>query len=101
MDLAFEYAETTPIMSEADYPYKGWLGRSCKYDADKAIVTVKSFIDVTPENPDALKSAIEKGPVSVAIQANKAVFQHYTSGIITSDKCGTNLDHGVLAIGYG
>jgi len=24
----------------------------------------------------------------------------YTSGIITSKSCGTNLDHGVLAVGY-
>lgn len=27
-------------------------------------------------------------------------FQMYTSGVITSG-CGTNLDHGVLAAGYG
>jgi hypothetical protein len=24
----------------------------------------------------------------------------YTSGIITASSCGTNLDHGVLAVGY-
>jgi len=40
-------------------------------------------------------------PVSVAIQANKLVFQLYTSGVITSSKCGTNIDHAVVAVGYG
>ena len=40
------------------------------------------------------------GPVSVTIQANQPAFQGYTGGIITSN-CGTQLDHGVLAVGYG
>merc|ERR1711881_698170 len=48
----------------------------------------------------ALKSAIQNGPVSVAIEADQAAFQLYKTGTITSG-CGTNLDHGVLAVGYG
>ena len=40
-------------------------------------------------------------PVSVSIQANKLVFQLYTSGVLNSTKCGTNLDHAVLVVGYG
>merc|ERR1711862_782091 len=32
-------------------------------------------------------------------QADQASFQHYTGGILSSG-CGTNLDHGVLAVGY-
>lgn len=41
------------------------------------------------------------GPVSIAIEADTKVFQLYTSGVITGDECGTNLDHGVLIVGYG
>jgi C1A family cysteine protease len=40
-------------------------------------------------------------PVSVAIEADTYVFQSYKSGVIKGITCGTNLDHGVLLIGYG
>merc|ERR1712118_180627 len=38
-------------------------------------------------------------PVSVAIEADQNAFQGYSGGVITSG-CGTNLDHGVTAVGY-
>ena len=41
------------------------------------------------------------GPVSVAIEADTRAFQMYSSGVITGTACGTNLDHGVLVVGYG
>ena len=40
-------------------------------------------------------------PVAVAIEADTTVFQFYNGGVLTSDKCGTSLDHGVLVVGYG
>jgi len=45
-----------------------------------------------------LESAISQQPVSVAIEADQSVFQMYSGGVITTG-CGTNLDHGVLAVG--
>ena len=104
MDLAFTYTETAPLESEKDYPYKGheWFHKGCKYDSSKGQVKVTSFKDVTVNSSEALKAAIAKGPVSVAIEADKSAFQFYSSGIIKSTAgCGTKLDHGVLAVGYG
>merc|ERR1712166_485108 len=47
-----------------------------------------------------LMAATQQQPVSIAIEADENIFQHYTGGVIT-DSCGTNTDHGVLLVGYG
>jgi len=76
------------------------MNGSCKYDGSKTEGKVAGFVDVTPGSPDQLKAALANGPVSVAIEADQFVFQGYTGGVITRG-CGQNLDHGVLAVGYG
>lgn len=48
----------------------------------------------------SLKTAIAQGPVSVAIEADAFVFQFYAGGVLNSQQCGTELDHGVVAVGY-
>ena len=104
MDLAFKYTESAALESEKNYPYKGekWFNKGCKYDSSKGEVKVTSFHDVTANSSEALKAAIAKGPVSVAIEADKSAFRFYSTGIIKATAgCGTNLDHGVLAVGYG
>jgi cathepsin L len=99
MDYAFKYIETAPLMTEADYPYTARDG-TCKYDASKGVGKVASFVDVTVNSYDQMKAALAKGPVSVAIEADQMAFQGYTGGVITAG-CGSQLDHGVLAVGYG
>ena len=100
MDNAFEYVETNGLCSEEAYPYTASGGKCTNSDC-KSFTDVTSCVDVTPENEMALKDAVHKQPVSVAIQADSSVFQLYTGGVLTSDKCGTNLNHGVLIVGYG
>ena len=97
MDYAFQYAESTPMETEAQYPYKGRQG-TC--NAQGGSVEVKNFVDVTPKSPSALQTAVADGPVSVAIDASSILFQLYHGGIM-KHFCGTSLDHGVLLVGYG
>jgi C1A family cysteine protease len=103
MDYAFEYVEENPLMRESAYPYTGHHSTfsKCKYEKSEGVGHVKGFHDVPSKNKEQLKKAVEMGPVSVAIEADKSVFQSYRSGVITSRSCGKKLDHGVLAVGYG
>merc|ERR1711907_730229 len=49
----------------------------------------------------SLQAAVSKQPVSVAIEADKSAFQLYRGGVLDNSACGTQLDHGVLLVGYG
>merc|ERR1712079_306671 len=55
----------------------------------------------TPNSQSQMKAALQQAPLAVAIEADKMVFQTYSSGVLTSSRCGTSLDHAVLAVGYG
>jgi C1A family cysteine protease len=103
MDYAFEYAESHPLMKEADYPYTGHHSAfsKCKYEKASGVGHVVGYKDVAPKDVDQMKAALALGPVSIAIEADKSVFQSYRTGVITSRLCGTKLDHGVLAVGFG
>jgi len=105
MDNAFSWTEKNGgLCSEKDYPYtsgttkeRGTCDTSCSLDSK---VAPKSFTDVQKDSDSAMMSALAQQPVSIAIEADQTAFQLYKSGVFTAE-CGTNLDHGVLAVGYG
>jgi len=103
MDSAFGWIQKNGgICTEQDYPYTSGSGDSGTCYTTCQVVqgtTPVSWTDVA-QTDDALVSAIAQQPVSVAIQANQLAFRFYSSGVLTG-RCGTNLDHGVLAVGYG
>jgi len=100
MELAFNFAGTVNVATESSYPYTARDG-TCKTSYTTAIPQggVTGYKSVG-QSTNSLKSAIQTGPVSVAIEADQMAFQLYSGGILSSG-CGTNLDHGVLAVGYG
>lgn len=106
MDNAFEFvAANGGITTEDAYPYtSGTTGQTgtCKTTGytNVANSAPSGFTDVEANSVQALMSAVAQQPVSIAIQANQMSFQSYKSGVLTS-RCGQNLDHGVLAVGYG
>merc|ERR1711892_1643186 len=75
----------------------------CRYNAAYRGATDLGFMDVDPGNEAALKTAIAtQGPCSVAIDASHESFQFYSKGVYRDQECSPeNLDHGVLAVGYG
>jgi len=100
MDYAFQFYESTSVASESSYAYTGRDG-TCKSSYTAAIPEggVTGFKDISSESA-LLDAVANTGPVSVAIEADQMSFQLYSGGVLTGS-CGTNLDHGVLAVGYG
>lgn len=102
MDGAFTYAKKTGMCTEESYAYKAKGGTckasSCTKAFDAGVVT--GYKDVSTDDEQAMMSAVAQQPTSIAIEADKSVFQLYKSGVL-SGLCGSSLDHGVLAVGYG
>ena len=101
MDNAFQYIATEGLCSENDYPYVSGNGRNPSCKTDCTIVdgtTGLTYTDVS-NSEDALATAVSQQPISVAVDADSH-WQMYKSGIMTSVS-GTQLDHGVLLVGYG
>jgi len=101
MDQAFTYIKEKGIESEKDYPYKA-VDQDCTYDPKKKVASDTGFVDIPSGDESALQTAIATvGPISVAIDASQDSFQLYESGVYNEPACSsTELDHGVLAVGY-
>jgi cathepsin L len=101
MDYAFQYVvDNKGLTSEAAYPYTATGPNDCSAKGLPLVVTVRGFTDVPTNSQLALMTAVVQQPVAVAIEADEDAFQFYSSGVLTKS-CGTNLDHGVLLVGYG
>ena len=98
MEDAFKYVSENMLCKDNDIPYKA-EDNKCSGCNDG--ITIDHCVEVPSGNETALKMAVSRGPVSVAIEADTYTFQLYNGGIFDSEKCGTNLDHGVLIVGYG
>jgi cathepsin L len=89
------------IDTESSYPYTAEDG-TCAYNAQNSGATLKAFTNVAAGDENALQQSCAMGPVSVAIDASHDSFQFYSSGVYYEPDCSTSqLDHGVLAIGWG
>lgn len=103
MDDAFTYIKANNgIDTEASYPYTARDG-TCQFKAANVGATCTGFTDIIKGNETDLQDAVANvGPVSIAIDAALPTFQSYRSGVYDPKLCSsTQLDHGVLAVGYG
>ncbi|EES13064.1 hypothetical protein BDA96_06G283700 [Sorghum bicolor] len=101
MDAAFNFIiKNGGIDTEDDYPYKAVDGKCDINRRNAKVVSIDAFEDVPENDEKSLQKAVAHQPVSVAIEAGGRQFQLYKSGVF-SGSCTTNLDHGVVAVGYG
>ena len=91
------------IDDEDSYPYEAVDYEQCRYTKSHRAADDTGFKMIPQGNEHALKHALAKvGPVSVAIDASNPSFQFYKDGVYYEPNCSPeNLDHGVLAVGFG
>ena len=100
MDQAFEYIMEQGIMREEDYLYTGaYSSQQCLYNSQKTVEKITDYTDVPKDDNAELVKAIHQQPVSVGINALKVKL--YKSGVFNDWTCTAELNHGVLAVGYG
>ncbi|KAF6174153.1 hypothetical protein GIB67_033685 [Kingdonia uniflora] len=101
MDYAFSFiASNGGLHMEDDYPYLMEEGTCEEKREELGVVTINGYEDVPENDEESLLKALSKQPVSVAIEASSRNFQLYSGGVFDGH-CGTDLDHGVAAVGYG
>ncbi|KAE9447666.1 hypothetical protein C3L33_20439, partial [Rhododendron williamsianum] len=123
----FKYANVTDVPSCMDWRKKGAVtpvkdqGQCGCCWAFSAVASMEGIVELTTGKLISLSeqelvdcdtsgeikaamvvswTAVANQPVSVAIDASGSDFQFYSSGVFTG-ACGTDLDHGVTAVGYG
>jgi cathepsin L len=103
MDNAFTYIKVNNgIDTEMSYPYEA-RDETCRFKTADVGATDTGFMDIKSKDESALQQAVATvGPISVAIDASHSSFQLYKRGVYNEPRCSqTQLDHGVLAVGYG
>ena len=95
MDYAFQYNKDKGTALTSAYPYTAVTGTCQAYTTQ---FKGTGYFDVPVNDGTQLTNAVTSTVVSVAIDAYGIM--SYTSGIFNGP-CGTSLNHGVAAVGYG
>jgi len=95
----FHWMRSAPILA-SDYPYNIAEATVCKEQEIATSIPELTWGYRVDIGWQCLYDSMRHGTVSVAIRAENDDFRHYSKGIIDGDGCGTDLDHGVLAVGY-
>ncbi|THG08928.1 hypothetical protein TEA_003503 [Camellia sinensis var. sinensis] len=98
------YPTKTKNLDARSWAFFGVLWRSQSmlglHLGQSEVVTISGYHDVPENNEGSLLKALANQPLSVAIEASGRDFQFYSGGVFDGH-CGTELDHGVTAVGYG
>jgi len=106
MSEVWWYQRDYGAMADADYPYvSGTTGEvgACMENADQYVASVVEWGEVDGSSTANIASALEEGPLAIAVAAYSDTWFNYGGGIVTSDNSDCNpdwLDHAVVLVGY-
>jgi len=95
---AFQYIfKNGGIDSEDSYAYEGEDG-SCRFNKQSVAATITNWTMLSSNETEMQSWLYQNGPIAVAVSAEE--WQFYIFGVFYLP-CTTDLDHGVLIVGYG
>jgi hypothetical protein len=99
----FQYARFNSLCTEESYKYTGTDGK-CKKSSCTVGIPARSIVGfklVQKDSEESLMEAVSRQPVSVDIDADSRALQHYRRGVLKGTCGSSQLNHAVLAVGYG
>jgi len=94
-----DYASQHGVAAESDFRF-GDVSKGCAMSA--RYVLASGQVEFVEGNELAMMTALQSGPLAVAISAYQPTFVHYSQGVFADAQgCGTTVDHSVLIVGYG
>ena len=64
-------------------------------------MSVASYASIPANNPGQIMAYLNRGVVSILVDASTAPFRYYRGGILSGSACGTTTDHAINVVGYG
>ncbi len=101
MHTAFEdIGKMNGLSGEEDYPYAAQKGL-CRLDLKRVPGSeIMGYHFITPYSVEALKRAVQKQPVCIAVAGDSRDFLFYGGGILDNTKLSSRINHAVLLVGY-
>ncbi|KAG7552748.1 Cathepsin propeptide inhibitor domain (I29) [Arabidopsis thaliana x Arabidopsis arenosa] len=102
VETAYEFImKNGGLGTDNDYPYKAVNGVCDGHlKENNKNVMIDGFENLPANDEFALMKAVAHQPVTAVIDSSSREFQLYESGVFDGS-CGTNLNHGVVVVGYG
>jgi len=94
----WKYLHSHGSNSGYEYAYTAAKG-SCRYNSGAVYAVVSTYSKVN-SNPNDIMSALQYGPVSIALKVVDS-FSAYSNGVYYESNCGGSPNHAVVAVGYG
>ena len=88
------------FQTESSYPYTAKAG-TCRFNKGSVAAIPAGQTQIRRNDPNAIKAALVNGPVSIALAAGNPYFQGYKGGVLSDSRCPTQIDHAVVAVGWG